>query len=77
MILIDILLVPILDVRKEKIELPGSIKDITRIYPRFSGGVPQDSVVLVCYTLSKFEKNNAVNASLNLMWAAVLCGNDA
>lgn len=38
--------------------------------------MPEDSAVLVCYTTSKYDKNG-VHASFNIVWAAVLCGNDA
>jgi hypothetical protein len=68
--------VPILDARNAKLQLPRDIKNVVEAFPRFSGSVPQDSVVLACYTTSKYEKND-VFASFNILWAAVLCGNDA
>jgi len=67
--------VPIMDARGKQFKLPDDVKRIEK-FPRFSGTVPQDSVILACYTTSKYEKND-VCASFNILWAAVLCGNDA
>jgi hypothetical protein len=69
-------LVPILDARKHKIKLPENAKNIVNTFPRFPGSIPTDSVVLACYTTSKYEKNGNTHASSNILWAAVLCGNN-
>jgi hypothetical protein len=69
--------VPILDARGKTLNLPENAKKIIDTFPRFSGSIPKDSVVLVCYTTSKYEKNSNIFASFNILWAAVLCGNDA
>src|ERR1700760_1744713 len=69
--------VPVLDAREKKLKLPDNAKNIVETFPRFSGTIPQDSVVLACYTASKYEKNGLLYASFNILWAAVLCGEDA
>jgi hypothetical protein len=66
----------VLDARQKKINLPNDVKSIVNTFPRFSGSVPQDSVILACFTTSKYMKNNEIYASFNIQWAAVLCGED-
>jgi hypothetical protein len=69
--------VPILDAREKKLKLPDDLKNVVKSFPRFSGSVPQDSVVLTCYTTSKYEKNGNPHASFNIQWAAVVCGDES
>jgi hypothetical protein len=72
-----IILVPISDAHKNNLKLPDNAKNVVEDFPRFSGTVPQDSVVLACFTTSKYMKNSDIYASFNIQWAAVLCGEDA
>lgn len=70
-------LVPILDAREKRPKLSENAKNVVETFPRFSGIILQDSVVLACYTTSQYEKNNDLYASFNILWAAILCGEDA
>jgi hypothetical protein len=74
-------------VRKHTLSFPESLKGIDKSLPRFNGIVLEGSFAVVCYTsvgYTKGEKGMRNNkqddpnfkVSKNILWAAVLCGED-
>ena len=46
--------------------------------PRFHGPVPEDAVVLACFTAGSYSTAaGGFRISHNILWAAVLCSADA
>ena len=45
--------------------------------PVYDGRVPMDSLMLVCYSNTSYVKDKVFSVNHNLLWAAVLCGEDS
>jgi hypothetical protein len=64
------------------------LKNIDKALPRYDGIVPEGSFAVVCYTSVGYTKGEKgvktkkqddpnFKVSKNILWAAVLCGEDA
>ena len=42
----------------------------------YDGTVPMDSLMLVCYSNTGYVKDKIFSVNHNLLWTAVLCGED-
>jgi hypothetical protein len=70
--------VPIFDGRNCQIKLPDDLKNLSEKLPRFDGIVPDDSFVVASYTVVSYLNNRKeFKIANNILWAVVLCGENA
>jgi len=68
--------VTILDARKHKLT-STMFKNAVGTLPVYDGTVPMDSLMLVCYSNTSYVKDKIFSVNHNLLWAAVLYGEDS
>ncbi|KAF9455337.1 hypothetical protein BDZ94DRAFT_801857 [Collybia nuda] len=64
--------IPIFNGCGKEIKLPTGLQTIANDFSAFNGPVPQDSLVLVCYTNGGFMRGGDFCMSHNIVWAIVL-----